>query len=32
MMRRTGMLIATDGTRTATFGDGPVEDICETLA
>jgi hypothetical protein len=22
----------TDGTRTATFGDGPVEDICETLA
>jgi hypothetical protein len=23
---------ATDGTRTATFGDGPVEDICQTLA
>ena len=23
---------AADGTRTATFGDGPVEDICQTLA
>jgi hypothetical protein len=26
------VFFATDGTRTATFGDGPVEDICWTLA
>jgi hypothetical protein len=26
------VFFATDGTRTATFGDGLVEDICRTLA
>jgi hypothetical protein len=26
------VFFSTDGTRTATFGDGPVENICETLA
>jgi hypothetical protein len=26
------VFFATDGTRTATFGDGPVEDVCQTLA
>jgi hypothetical protein len=26
------VFFAADGTRTASFGDGPVEDVCQTLA